>query len=75
MDGTGHIDPFLALVREQGKGLFVLLRTTNPQSHFFQHHGQPSASVELVRQLALMAEDNIGSSGMQISVLRRSICS
>lgn len=62
--GLDTLNPFLDLVREQGKGLFVLLRTTNPQSHFFQHHGQPSASVELARQLALMAEDNIGISGM-----------
>ncbi len=62
--GLDTLNPFLELVREQGKGLFVLLRTTNPQSHFFQHHGQPSASVELARQLALMAEDNVGTSGM-----------
>jgi orotidine-5'-phosphate decarboxylase len=62
--GLDTLDPFLKLVEEQGKGIFVLLRTTNPKSSFFQHHGQPSASVELARQLALMASDNIGTSGM-----------
>ena len=62
--GLDTLDPFLKLVEEQGKGLFVLLRTTNPKSHFFQHHGQPSASIKLARQLALMAEGNIGHSGM-----------
>ena len=62
--GLDTLNPFLSLVKEQGKGLFVLLRTTNPQSHFFQHHGQPSASIQLARQLAAMSEDNIGKSGM-----------
>ena len=61
--GLDTVDPFMKLVEEQGKGIFVLLRTTNPQSHFFQHHGKPSASIQLARQLAQFAESSVGSSG------------
>ncbi len=61
--GLDTLDPFLKLVHSQGKGLFVLLRTTNPQSHFFQHHGQPTASIQLARQLALLGRESIGTSG------------
>jgi len=61
--GLDTLDPFLKLVEEQGKGIFVLLRTTNPQSHFFQHHGKPSASIQLARQLAEMSKSSIGTSG------------
>ena len=62
--GLDTLDPFLDVVQTQGKGIFVLLRTTNLKSQFFQHHGQPSASIMLARQLALMAERNVGQSGM-----------
>ncbi len=61
--GLDTLDPFLHLVHTQGKGLFVLLRTTNPKSHFFQHHGQPSASIQLARQLTSLGQQSIGVSG------------
>ena len=62
--GIDTLDPFIRLVEDEGKGLFVLLRTTNPKSTFFQHHGSPNASTVLASQLHKLAQSNIGHSGM-----------
>jgi len=61
--GVDTLKPFQQYVEEQGKGIFVLLRTTNPESNFFQHHGNPTASAKLVEYLADAAKSNIGHSG------------
>lgn len=42
--GLDTIDPYLPLVREHGRGLFLLVRTTNPGSGELQLHGEPRAA-------------------------------
>ncbi len=39
--GTDSLEPFLRACERTGKGVFVLVRTSNPSSREFQHHGQP----------------------------------
>lgn len=61
--GVDTLKPFQHYVENEGKGIFVLLRTTNPESNFFQHHGNPTASLKLADYLADIAQSNIGVSG------------
>ena len=61
--GVDTLSPFLELCRTEGKGLFVLVRTTNPQSAYLQHHGDPTASERLARKLDHIGEDFVGKHG------------
>jgi orotidine-5'-phosphate decarboxylase len=54
--GVDAIEPFFGAVREGGKGLFVLVRTTNPASALLQAHGEPTAAAVLARTLGDLAE-------------------
>ena len=61
--GVDTLDPFLELCRSEGKGVFVLVRTTNPQSAYLQHHGEPTASERLARKLKEIGQDFVGELG------------
>ena len=65
--GLDTLDPFLKYVRSEGKGLFVLLRTTNPGSALLQHHGLSSeagaAMTTLASELNAIGEESISESG------------
>ena len=39
--GADATEPFLEACREHHRGLFILVRTSNPKSGLFQDHGQP----------------------------------
>jgi len=62
--GEDAIEPFLAACRRTGRGLFVLVRTSNPGSGLFQSHGEPP----LVRRVAEAVErwgaDLVGECGL-----------
>jgi orotidine-5'-phosphate decarboxylase len=45
--GMDTVQPFLAVAREHGRGVFVLLRTTNPGSGLFQGYGEPRCADRL----------------------------
>lgn len=60
--GTDTLEPYLDLCREQGRGLFVLVRTTNPGSAELQLHGRPAAAWRLAERLASIGADLTGRS-------------
>lgn len=39
--GTDSLQPFLEVCERTGKGVYLLVHTSNPSSREFQHHGQP----------------------------------
>lgn len=45
--GMDTVEPFLSVARAHGRGVFVLLRTTNPGSGRFQLHGDPPSAQRL----------------------------
>jgi orotidine-5'-phosphate decarboxylase len=58
--GIDAIEPFFGAVRE-GKGVFVLVRTTNPASAMLQGHGSPAASTVLAKALGQLDLPGIGA--------------
>ncbi len=63
--GMDTLDPLLGYCRTQGRGLFVLVRTTNPGSGLFQRHGEPSGAVCVAHEIARVnAEGLTGDSGL-----------
>jgi len=61
--GVDTLDPFLGYCKDHGKGIFVLVRTTNPQSSYLQHHGTPLAAESLAQQLYRMGQEYLGETG------------
>ena len=61
--GLDTIDPFLPYCQEESKGLWVLLRTTNPKSGFLQLHGEPTSAEHLAQSLHEMGQSTVGDSG------------
>jgi orotidine-5'-phosphate decarboxylase len=49
--GLDTLDPYLPWVERYGRGLFVLVRTTNPGSALLQRHGEPGAALALAAGL------------------------
>lgn len=62
--GLDTIEPFLGLCRDHGRGVFVLVRTTNPGSAFLQRHGQPEGAVLVAEAIDRMGRELVGESGM-----------
>ena len=62
--GADSVEPFLAHCRENGSGLFVLVRTSNPSSADFQRHGEPELSHVIAAAVDRWGEELIGSSGL-----------
>lgn len=64
--GLDTIEPFAKVAEEEGKGLFVLVRTSNPGSGLLQDavlgDGR-TVSEKLADELAVMAERYVGESG------------
>lgn len=50
--GMDTLQPFLAVAREHGRGVFALLRTTNPGSAMFQKYGTPRCADRLADAVA-----------------------
>jgi orotidine-5'-phosphate decarboxylase len=64
--GPGTVEPFVARARDFGKGLFVLVKTSNPDSGWLQDQRVDGGSIsELVAELvARWAEETMGRSGV-----------
>jgi orotidine-5'-phosphate decarboxylase len=61
--GSDTITPYLDLCREHGRGLFVLVRTTNPGSAELQHHGDPTGSWKVADFVHRLGRDTTGPCG------------
>jgi len=62
--GVDTLAPFLEICREHGRGVFVLVRTTNPGSALLQHHGEPGAAELVADALHTAGVSLVGQSGM-----------
>ena len=62
--GVDTLLPYLPYCEKAGRGLFVLLRTTNPGAALLQLHGQPTASNKLADQINEMAQIQDGWSSI-----------
>lgn len=62
--GLDSIEPFLDLCRDHGRGVFVLVRTTNPGSAFLQRHGDPEGAFRVADALAALGSELTGESGL-----------
>ncbi len=61
--GMDTVDPYLPLVKEHGRGLFLLVRTTNPGSAQLQLHGTPAAAWKVADAIAELNADLGGELG------------
>jgi orotidine-5'-phosphate decarboxylase len=62
--GSDSIEPFAGVARAHGRGLFVLVRTSNPDSAMFQEHGTPPLSDVIARAVDRWGTDDVGRSGL-----------
>lgn len=62
--GFDTLEPFVALAEQHGRGIFALVRTTNPGSADLQRHGDPPAAHKVAAELARLAPRARGSSGL-----------
>lgn len=62
--GPDTLHPYLPWCRDAGRGVFALLRTTNPGSARLQLSGNPSAAARLADDLAHLGADLVGASGL-----------
>lgn len=61
--GTDAVLPFLDACRETGKGVYVLVRTSNPSSAEFQTHGEPALAERVAEAVVGWGADLLGDSG------------
>lgn len=61
--GSDSIEPFLDACEATGKGLYVLVRTSNPSSAEFQATGEPPLSDRVAGAVVRWGEDLVGESG------------
>ena len=62
--GGDSLEPFLAACERTGRGLFVLVRTSNPGSSDFQQHGSPELSAHVARCVAQWGDALVGPEGL-----------
>lgn len=62
--GSDSIEPFLEVCRETGRGLFILVRTSNPGSADFQLHGDPPLSELVAARVEEWGRELIGTCGL-----------
>lgn len=62
--GPDTLEPYLPWCREAGRGLFVLLRTSNPESARYQLAGDPPVARLLADDLRRIGAGLVGESGL-----------
>ncbi|MCB9781178.1 MAG: orotidine-5'-phosphate decarboxylase [Alphaproteobacteria bacterium] len=62
--GLDVVQPFLPWCRDHGRGVFVLVRTTNPGSALLQRHGSPEVAQVVADGLAELGAPLVGDSGL-----------
>ena len=61
--GTDACVPFVDACRESGRGLYVLVRTSNPGSSQFQEHGKPPLTELVADAVSTWGEPLLGECG------------
>lgn len=61
--GSDSVEPFLDACEATGKGLYVLVRTSNPSSAEFQATGDPALADRVADAVVRWGEDLVGASG------------
>ena len=61
--GEDACRPFLEVAKEQGAGLFFLVKTSNPGAGLFQNHGTPPLAEKVASQVAAWGQELAGASG------------
>jgi len=61
--GTDSMRPFLDACQEADKGVYVLVRTSNPSSADFQTHGEPALAERVAEAVVGWGSELIGESG------------
>jgi orotidine-5'-phosphate decarboxylase len=61
--GSDSIEPFLKACKDSGKGLYVLVRTSNPGSAEFQLQGEPTLSELVADAVVDWGKDLVGEGG------------
>ena len=62
--GSDTLDPFLEVARRTGKGLYVLVRTSNPGSGDLQEHGDPPLVHKLCEHVTRWGAEMVGECGL-----------
>jgi len=62
--GSDTLDPFIEVAKRTNKGLYVLVRTSNPGSSDLQEHGAPPLVHKLCEHVTRWGEDMVGESGL-----------
>ena len=66
--GTGALEPAVALAAATGRGLFVLVLTSNPEAAAVQHTGNPSVAGSVTSEIARLnaGRTPVGDVGMVV---------
>ncbi len=62
--GSDSIAPFLESCRRTGRGIYVLVRTSNPGSKLFQEHGTPPLYERIADAVAEWGSELVGTCGL-----------
>jgi orotidine-5'-phosphate decarboxylase len=62
--GSDSIEPFLESCRRTGRGVYVLVRTSNPGSKLFQEHGTPPLYERIADAVAQWGTGLVGTRGL-----------
>lgn len=62
--GAESIEPFLEVCDRSGRGLYVLVRTSNPGRAQFQTHGEPELSIRIAGELRGWGAGRTGACGL-----------
>ncbi len=61
--GADANQPFVDACKQSGRGLFVLVRTSNPESALFQEHGEPPMSEVVAAAVSAWGDGLVGECG------------
>ena len=62
--GSDTLDPFIEVAKRTNKGLYVLVRTSNPGSSDLQEHGEPPLVHKLCEHVTRWGADMVGECGL-----------
>ena len=61
--GSDTLEPFVEVCDQSDGGMYLLVRTSNPGSDAFQHHGTPPLFERVASELERLGSSRVGKSG------------